>query len=408
MTHPAPITLIHLISEQPMANLLPLMAVRPDRVIQITSNQKKFCDIAAHLERAAHTAGITATFEVLHLHSKNPQPSEVATAIQPFASTSAITIANVTGGTKLMSLGAYLAASETSTPVLYCDTQEKQFLLILGEDFPTPIKTFSEVAAELSVPIIMSAHGKAPDHWKFDSASATQVTFGKLAWDIRSSSKESFDRNRFGNPLREFFRSERGKIPSRPDAIFALSRANILDAFSPDPSPEILQFFNAATQCGFLQSQGEGFCVAALPAEKNRWKSHLEKIANLLDGSWLELSVLHFAYQSKRYRDIHWSVEPSSSGSQNADFGETDVVAVNVDRASLEVISCKTGLTQPLEHIEGLRTRANQMGGNHAMATLAIFHADQALVPKLRQWGDFLKVRILIGEEIPAYFCDPA
>jgi hypothetical protein len=401
------LTVIHLVSDQPMANLLPLMAIRPRHVIQIASNQPKFHKIASDLETAARIAGIVCTFEVLSLPSDNPLPEEVSSVISRHISCPDSTIINATGGTKLMSTGAYLAAKQASCPVLYCDSQGKKFLSVAGEAFPFPIRSFSEVAQELSLPIIMGAHGKAPEHWKFDSASESEIAFGKDAWDIRNQAKSAFDSKRYGNPLRDFFRQQNGRIPKQAQALLALSQANIMDAFQDhSPDQDVLRFFQAASQSGFLQQEADGFTIAPLPSEKRKHQSHIEKIANILDGSWLELSVLSFALQSKRYRDLHWSVEPSKAGTDNADFGETDIVAVNIPTASLEVISCKTGLKQPLEHIEGLRSRAIQLGGNHAIATLAVFHADSPLETQLRRWGKYLGVRILIGEEIPKYFDD--
>src|SRR5438045_1873361 len=47
-----PIALVQLISEKTMQNLLPLLALRPKEVVQVRSEEERFCKAAENFERA--------------------------------------------------------------------------------------------------------------------------------------------------------------------------------------------------------------------------------------------------------------------------------------------------------------------------------------------------------------------
>ena len=121
----------------------------------------------------------------------------------------------------------------------------------------------------------------------------------------------------------------------------------------------------------------------------------METVANLLDGSWFELTVLDLIRRSSGFVDAQWSVEPLKNEAQS--FGETDVVCLGLPRGNLQVISCKTTLEKPLEHLEALRERSQNLGGRYAQATLAVLFPKAE--PELRRWGRFLGVEILVGDE---------
>jgi hypothetical protein len=399
------LTLIHLVSEQPMPNLLAIIAVRPERVIQIASQDLRFVAVGDHLIQAADALGIDAEFRSMVIPSSHPSPEDVRYLIKQMVSVFPNAVVNITAGTKLMSLGAFQGASEFRIPILYCDSVRREFVRVDASHSSLVSAPFDAVARSLNLKAVMAAHGKAPGDWKFDTASPAQINFGRIAWELRAPVSPAFDRGSYGEPLRAFFRSDKGRIPGKPATLQALASANILDALPSVPSDEVLAFLDAAAEAGFLERRKVGFRLARGVSVSSKLRSHVERVANLLDGSWLELSVLHFAAQSGRHQDLHWSVEPSAAGAKAAEYGETDVVAIDSDRSTLEIISCKTGLSQPLEHLEGLRTRANNLGGSHAIATLAVLrHQDEA---KLRQWGRLLRVNVLIGDEIPRYFTAP-
>lgn len=408
--NPAP-TLIHLVSDQPMPNLLPLMALRPGRVIQICSSDLRYLRSAGHLENAAGEAGCDATFQTCQMGSGSPRTDEIVQIHEELLMKYPEAVVNITGGTKMMSLGAYLGASGfEKASVLYCDTVGKAFVQVGRQPLPQEIKPFDEVIHSLNLRVVMAAHGNAPDSWRFDSASDRLLRFGRSAWLLRTLHADAFQACRFGDSIRGFYRSERGRIPSSSDKLTALMKADVTACIAGALPGEVAEYLLAAEEAGLLARLDDGgFCLAWPPdgeTGKDTIRRHVERVANILDGSWLELAVLDFIQRSPAHLDAHWSVEPR--GADSTAYGETDLIAVNAQRAALEIISCKTLLKQPLEHLEGLRTRASNLGGSHAIASLAILHGGSAAEEqRLRRWGRLLNVGILIGSEIAGYFTQP-
>lgn len=395
-------TLIHLISEQTMQNLLPVLALRPDRVVSMRSPTERFKAAAASIESAVREAGLTPEFLDCPLPSKSPDPGHVQQAINQWLTQHPDAIVNITGGTKLMSLGAWLGAEEfPRSVILYCDSDRQTFLSVGANPLPEAIPDFGATARQLTLRTVMAAHGKLPDEWKFDSATPQLLDFGRQAFTLRWDYREDFSRSGFGQAIRGFFRSDKGRIPSARTKLDALVAADISGAFR-DPLPRpVHQFLDAAVTAGLLRQEGDAIRLAPPPAGENP-KSHVERSANILDGSWLELSVLDFIRNSARFADAHWSVEPrkAQTGNDSATFGETDIVCLTLPQGALQVISCKTVLRQPLEHIEALRERASTLGGRYARAMLAVLEVSPNDEVRLRRWGRLLNVEILIGSEI--------
>jgi hypothetical protein len=399
---PAPLTLIQLISEQTMQNLLPLLAFEPQEAIHICSRSERFRAAARHIESAAREAGLTTRFQTQELPAEVPDVEPVRHALKQTLSYTPDAIVNVTGGTKLMSIGAYLGASEFPAPLLYCDTDRQQFVS-LGKHALPAAPSFKETARKLTLRIVMAAHGKAPTAWKFNPAEPAHLEFGRSAWSLRRQSSEVFRKSGFSRGIRDFFRSDKGRIPSWKGKLEALCQANLLDAL-PDPvPPPVLEFFSQAAKAGFLRQIGASDFRLMPPPAGQDLRSHVERVANLLDGSWLELAVLDFVVRSRVLLDPHWSVEPRKGqlGTEDAQsFGETDVICIALPQGNLSVISCKSSLEKPLEHLESLRERSQNLGGRYASAILAVLNVRNEQTDQLRRWGRLLGVRILIGNEI--------
>jgi len=124
-----PLTLIQLISEQTVPNLLPILRLRPDRLVHLTT--PKTSARANHLRAAAQAAGLKPDVEVIEL-SAMPGVSETHHAVRESLlqarDADGEAAVNFTGGTKLMSIGAYSAALREKAPSLYVDTQDSCFV----------------------------------------------------------------------------------------------------------------------------------------------------------------------------------------------------------------------------------------------------------------------------------------
>jgi ssDNA-binding Zn-finger/Zn-ribbon topoisomerase 1 len=94
-----PLTLIQLIGEQTMQNLVPLLALKPARVVQLCSQGKKYVAAARHIEAAAREAGVDAAFQTFPLQSAFPDISDTRDARQfwlvPSASPDSVVVAEI-------------------------------------------------------------------------------------------------------------------------------------------------------------------------------------------------------------------------------------------------------------------------------------------------------------------------
>ena len=399
-------TLIHIVSEQTMQNVLPLLAFKPDRVIQILSEGDKYLAAARSTEAAVKEAGITAEFQDYSLKSPFPDINQVRYALKQNLSIFPGALVNVTGGTKPMFLGAFLGASEFhDTPILYCDSEQKKFVALGENKLPVDMADFAGTVSKLTLRIVMAAHGKPVDGWKFDTASEAQLAFGRIAFDLRYRNRDDF--SAFSNGIRNFYKTEKGRVSSNPALLQTLCNMDLLEALR-DPIPRsVTDFLEAATKAGFLVNHPDAKLTLQAPLPNQNLRSHVELIANIMDGSWFELTVLDLVLKSPRFFDAHWSVEPVAPASTSEDarsFGETDVVSLALPDGGLQVISCKTTLQKPLEHIEALRERSQNLGGRYARAVLAVLWATPAQTNELRRWGKLLSVKVLIGNELFNYF----
>ena len=110
-----------------MQNLLPIIALRPTLVIHLCSNSERFLQTARDLESAVKEAGISCDFQFKMLPSESPQMSDCKHAIKQLLSVFPDAVVNVSGGTKPMFLGTCLGAFEFDVPIIYCDSDLKQF-----------------------------------------------------------------------------------------------------------------------------------------------------------------------------------------------------------------------------------------------------------------------------------------
>lgn len=360
-------TIIHIVSEQRMQNLLPLLALNPARVIQICSNDAKFLTAAAHTAAAAKEAGLTAIFENHEIANSSPSIEDMRHAVKHLVANFPGAIVNITGGTKLMSLGAYLGASEfLDSPILYCDTANRRFMPVDKKALPAQMLSFDEVAKLLTVPIVMVTQGK---NFRDDTITAVLLDFGREAWRLRAENHEAIS-TWTGSIRSALPRDANGRIEKDKQVL-----SRFLTLPLPFPQSDAAgDYLDAAVQAGLLSVSVTG-SVHMIAAPK---KSAIEFVSNLLDGAWLELAVAAAAMSGARYSDVRWSVQPTNQVGE--DYGETDLLVVDLDRLNLAVISCKTSThhVSRLEHLSSWRDRARALGGLHATGHICLFRTKNA------------------------------
>ncbi|MCC6882631.1 MAG: DUF1887 family protein, partial [Verrucomicrobiales bacterium] len=383
---------------QTLQNLLPTLALRPAAILQVRSSSPRFDQTAEHLKAGCLVAGLTDMkfLPVATIPNESPTIGETETALDEiigqypefrFA-------LNVTGGTKLMSIGAYRFAERHRLAALYTDTLNSRSFVDVGTGLWTGMPSLAETVDKLTVPVVMAAQGKSI---REDSISEKLLLFGRRAWELRSHNQAAIQAwtgsIRAGLP-----RDESGRIAKQASKL-----REFLQQPLPSPQSEAAEnYLDAAAEAGLINVDLTG--RAYLKADPV--KSSVERASNLLDGGWLELAVAAFAGDGDRFADVHWSVEPMKS-EDPADYGETDLVLLDRKELRLAIISCKSGLkhVSKLEHLSSWRDRARTLGGSYAAVHLAVFQvSDVSEVASLKKLGKAMGINVHVGDEIRSFF----
>ncbi len=394
------LTLIHLVSEQTLQNILPALALRPARIIQVKSSDPRFSQTPRHFADACKAAGLESTL-IPPAETINHDSPDIGETMQCLESVierlgSDYLAINLTGGTKLMSIGAYLVAARRGIPSLYTDTHNRREFVDAGTaPWKTCLPSLAEQVEKLTVPIVMAAQGK---EFRKESITEALLAFGKAAWDLRLEYHEPI--SAWTGKIRQSLpRKKNNRIDDNQEKL----RQFLQRPLPPTETDAAGDYLDAAVEAGLLKVNHDGRAYFVAEPKKNS----VERISNLLDGAWLELAVADMARHGGRFADIHWSVQPERGWEE--DYGETDLIAVDRNKLNLAVISCKTSTenVSTLEHLSSWRDRARTLGGSHAGGHLCLFRArspDQA--KQIHAMGLNMNVHVHIAEDIPACFAD--
>ena len=123
-----PITLIQLVSEQTMQNVVPAIALKPSRLVHLVT--PKVAARSGQIAEAVRQAHVTTDLENIQL-SQMPSLAEtrdaIERAIEDVLAAGDLPVVNFTGGTKLMSIGAHQAAAAAEATSMYVDTEFRHF-----------------------------------------------------------------------------------------------------------------------------------------------------------------------------------------------------------------------------------------------------------------------------------------
>ena len=152
MDRDSPPVMVCLISRQTMQNLLPILQYQPRRVVFITTKEED--DSRKHLEA------------VLRAHQIPVDPPVYVDAYAPAAMLQACRqivehhgaarlVANLTGGTKVMSLAAFRVFSAADIPCIYTDTPHRRILSLSPDG-----KAAEPLQTTVDVLTYLQAHGQ--------------------------------------------------------------------------------------------------------------------------------------------------------------------------------------------------------------------------------------------------------
>jgi hypothetical protein len=366
-----------------MQNLFVLAALRPKRVLQVASNNDLYVKKAEDLKSAyelfckKEKLQVPEFIPVSMLDSPTPSIKETKYFIeQLYCSYSDLEI-NYTGGTKQMSIAAYLVALEKQLPSWYCDTQ--QGLILEGETDKTNKKTFkiNQIFSNFDCRIIMAANGNSTEMWYSTTAlNDDQKKLGKRIYDLLLNEEAHFT---------EYMKNVSDKV-----------NPNNLMLPNP-PNQEIIEYLLFASQLNLVQFDNNIFTLL-VEKKKKLSKKTIENSIKRIYGDPFEFFVHTCLLKSSRYFDVRRSVVTKDVSS------ETDFICLDRESKSLVLISCKvTSAGAKLEHIESLIQRKNWMGGIFTKAILCVgknYLAGDELQKKCRLFN----VQLLVGSEIENYF----
>ena len=370
-------TMVALVSDQRMQNLLPLYqsGMTPQKLILVVSALQAepnpaYLRIARHLKEAIEADSSFALPLQVEIATKSVPPFEVTVA-QAVLETILTrydpntTMLNLTGGTKPMSIAAYAAAQNQGVAALYVDSAGKQFFSLPTTGASRAIRFNLH---PISIKTALQAHG-----WHIDEkkTKAQQPTAQEIAF-VRAL------RGRFAGIKRAIpklsYRLRRATFPVRlPIQAFVLLDKWLADA---------LQQSNL-----FQQINGE-FII-----HQKGW-NFLKK------GKWLEIYTYVALLDSGRFDDVLANVYVA--GAEN----ELDTICIKDGK--LILVECKAGIGLAKQRQSGdhmailnkIEVLREQLGGLFAQTFVVSPLEQRKIAPAFSSRAERLRVNVIASGKL--------
>lgn len=359
------IALIQLLSEQTMQNVLPVLALKPARLVHLAT--PKVADRSQWIEAAARQGQVDVTVENVML---SPMPTiretsgVVGDQFDALSREGFQVLINFTGGTKLMSIGAFAGALKAKCASFYVDTEYCHFIeggtgesasKWFGEDL-----SFTPYQRALTVNMIAVANGRervtngqnVTPFVPLAELLLCSPDMERRVWEALDGRGGLFPGGNEPRSAGDWVAKCKRALDLPKDAGQLAEKAGLVEQregkfFLRDPKPEIM--------CDLARTEHR-----PTPAYFDAMRP-LQFAHSMLAGGWWEVAVADAARKSGRFRDLRWSCAAGQRG-----FGgsmEEDVLAV--DGVRIAYFSCKRGgggakLTRQLEE---MHASAERLGG---------------------------------------------
>lgn len=150
-------TIISLIGEQNIPNLLPILHRQPERVILVYTDFT--AETAVRLTKLIQSKVKADVIQlVVDAYNIDQTKNDILTATRSFLP--ADILVNFTGGTKMMSLAAYQAAADLNAPIFYVQSQGKTTILYtyMPEDGRYPSYTVETIPSLITIADYLNAY----------------------------------------------------------------------------------------------------------------------------------------------------------------------------------------------------------------------------------------------------------
>lgn len=337
-------TIVCLVSQQAMANVIPVLELKPEKVI-LLSTEKEF-NTALSIKNVLDKMGIET--EIFHDKISPYKLDKIRNAVDKlFADNSNELILNATGGTKPMAITAFESFKEKNLPVIYYDPDHHSIMQLNSKAEP------KKVTYKINAESYIKSYGY-------------EITFEETN-SGRAESKEKFFSNFDETRFIEF-------------SIF-------LDYIRKSYQLNEPKINRSLT--GFTFSKN--YDVISIIDEKTKEKLKYE-LTNFSYGDWLE-DYFYLKLKNKNFDDVRYGVKMMKDGVYN----EIDIIATKDCR--LYLYSCKSGKSEQkdLMEIDTLRKLAGGIFGK------AFFLSTSKLGEGTIQRAKILNVNLLTEQEIFNY-----
>jgi len=361
------IALIQIVSEQTMQNVLSLIAFKPAKVIYLIT--KPVEDRVEWIVKATEQAGVSCQYEKIVM-KKMPAIDEsfrtTFDAIRRGKGCNLTPIVNFTGGTKMISIGAYSAARENKVPSVYVDTERECFINGGTGNMPCNLnldslwdETFRKSNRKITVPVILRANGIQGEMYSALAYSNEIYKAAECLFTIYQDNKK-----------RDGIIAEiRNKLSGKDRLI--LPR----------------QLMETGIKAGFFKCENDKCFISS-----NNPFSHDRLFLSFFEGLWLEFFVMGQLISTNKFSDIQRGVKYLAK--------EWDILAV--DSTKLYFFSCKSGKNFELSHIYEVANDAQSLGGRFTKKYLCCHRLNKSiqLMENIRKLEEITGVKVLSGDDL--------
>ncbi len=354
-------TLVQFTTPDTLANLLPALALRPARILHVRSSEEGDDHFKMALRAATQEPGLKTWLpkvQDVSLPKGGAELPDTRDLVARALIENAGAIVNFTGGTKLMSLGAFLAASALGRPSFYCDTATNRCIdgrTARFDKWPD----LREAGAGMGMRLFMALAGKNLDDWRDEPVPAAARAFAIKAFELRTRHWQALEQ--MSKAVRTWYFGTGERAPQNTDELRALLAKPVTGpALASDAAK---QYLAAASATNLLRADASGLRLTVSPE-----RHAVENAVRMLLSSWLDLAVLDCVERNPRFKETRWNL--SSASQQGA--GDGGILCVDQKQRALRHITCLVTLVNsPQEHIDSARARAARLGA--AACTVVLF-----------------------------------